>query len=557
MLHRRCPSNWIRGGSLVSIRKNIGLGLMIFSVLGLLVLFSGQILALSTGGYQGNSYGIFDNTVIDTNKFTIGPVAPNSPTPPYAESRKCQVAQGPTGDFGARLELRGCPLDVDLLNNKVQVLAKKDFYGQDIRIVANIKEGTGRFFIGDFDSGNYKEVTANTGYTNVVIGSSTNSVPVGQTDVLLEVIPSGLDPRNVEIFMDGRLRETLTLQSIDQMQIAFQSNTGYVLSNGESQPGSFNILVFNYEPQFGACDVRNGELLVTQTFAGGQVIDIASFEFDPIRFCPGLPALIIDQQAQATDTNFEILQILKAGGSHFIPAHQNIEIRYVMNNNDGTGNVIIPTICTNATYDVITKQCMPRIGTLQLCDGQLVGRDCVTVLNPTPVCPEGSTKQGDICVTVLPTEGVCPVGSTKQENQCVYLLPSTTECEAGATLREDGTCVKRIPSTQVMCEDGTIVQGTTGTECQARVDDCEVGFTRKEIDGGRFECVSDTKPEQIFSNAGNEVVQTAVSTTASVTEAITDERPNQKTALKQLLAVLLVIIFVIGVILYMWKRGRR
>lgn len=470
---------------------------MIFSVLGLLVLFSGQILALSTGGFSGISYSTFDTTVIDTSKFVIGRQATLA-DPNFAESRKCQVEQ-----LENVLHMRGCPLNSISADGKIlkylQVEALKDFYGQDVRIEAYAQEGAGTFYIGDFSTGNFVSAGLSGGYP-------------GSTG-LLEVIPSELDPTQVEIAMNGQHRASLQLTQTEKLNLGFFSSTGFL---GEPpQPGAFNIIKFKYEPQFG-CDVRNGELLVTQTFTGGQNIDIYDFEFDPVRFCPNLPALIIDQKAQGTDTSYELLNLWKTGGSYFIPEHQNIEVRYVMRNSDGLGAPIIPIICTNATYDVATQQCKPKIATLVLCDGQLVDGDCITRVDTTLEC-----------------------------------------VEEGATLREDGTCVKRIPSTQVMCEDGTIVQGTTGTECQARVDDCEIGYTRKELNGGRFECVSDTKPEQIFSNAGNEIAQTAVSTVATVTETITDERPDQKTAMKQLLAVLLVIIFVIGVVLYMWKRGKR
>ena len=505
-------------------QQNIGLALLIFGILGLVavVLTSDVPFALSTGGARGLTFAEFDTPVLDASKFDIVDPAGDFGNPEPRQGSCNNVGQCLTllplpetvaelcdvEPKNGQLEVENCPIStstfdqfsdvgrtitrtfipnggqiwptaegkryqVILLNDQSGVA--KDWYGQDLRIPLTVDNGRMIFVVGDFTTGTWTEFSI-------------------RESGIFEIIPNELDPTEVNVFHNDQILETLNINENEQFNVGFHSD------------GAVRIERINFEPQF-SCKIRDGELRVTQEFTGGQEINIFDLEFNVVRFCEDSPAIILDESAQGSFPSVATLRELSNGETLFIPEQQRLILTYMMRNSDDEGNQLVDIFCDpdSEAYNLETESCKPSIGTLQLCDGQIVDGDCVSQIT------------GDACQ------------------------------QQGGNLDANGLCIIRIPSEQVACEADTF-NSQTG-ECKPNEANCEPGFKRVDIGVGeqRFKCIPEDSaiPDTFTDN----VIIPAVEATEDLTGA------SQKDAITALLLALFAFISMAG--FFIWFAGRR
>lgn len=386
-----------------------------------------SFLALASGGVQGVVYLSGETAVLPGDRVSVvDPVrwaSIESDTglvlPPLLEDLvgSCKVGSGPFAGnvFGRGIKLEECPQGGSAFDRGVgrnafksfhpaagegfddgslrrfQLHLLKDFYGQDVRIVAG-GSSVGdvlQVVIGDFGSGNWRMY-------ELVKGGQGQFV---ETE-LVEVVPNELDPLEHEVFIGGRSVDVLRLVSGEELRVGFQSLVG-----------SWVVLNVNFEPQFG-CEVLPGELLVRKSFTGAHDLDIFSFDFPVVRFCEEFPVSIGSQAGQGFETSLRPYRTLKGGGSVSVPAGQVWEFTYVMRNEDRDGNPFFSVQC-DTVVDVDSGACVPAIGILELCSEgffDAVTRSCVKTVVETP-CLGVFDIQKNECVTVVPVDQVCAEGT--------------------------------------------------------------------------------------------------------------------------------------------------
>ena len=497
-------------------QSKIGVALIVIGLLGLLTVLLTQPFALSTGGARGLSFAEFDTPVLDPSKFDVVDPAGDfgSPAPligsctstgdclallPLPEE-VAQLCKAETEN--GKLFLQNCPTSTanfdrfaaiprtitrtftpggeafptsegktyQVILNDPDTGEPKDWWGQDLRVPLTITNGKVIVVVGDFDKPDYQEIEI-------------------KESGIFEIIPQELNPSETRILHNDQELATIIVDDDEQFNVAFHSDGGGIF-----------LERINFEPQF-SCKLRNGEIKVDQDFPGGQEINIFDLAYPVVRFCEDpAPALIIDSQAQGTFPSVALARELANGETISIPSHQRLELTYVIRNQDSDGNPLIEANCdpSSEKYDLATDTCEPTIGTLKLCDGQLVSGDCFSQI-------------------------------------------AEDDCEKeGGNFNEDGICVIRIPSEEVACDSETFDQDGV-ISCEANKAECQLGFKRVDLESGSFKCI----PEDSAIPAGltDNVIAPAVETTQELTGT------TQDNSISILLAIISVLVLIFGALL--------
>lgn len=309
-----------------------------------------------------------------------------------------------------------------------------------------------------------------------------------------------------------------------------------------------------FERVLNYCTYDQNDLLVAETFAGGQTITKMSLRYPMKSFCRAHPSIITDDVLKQSITSTNIPQTLIDGGSVSIASSQTLTIFYTIEN-----NVNLPTICSstnNLALDVNnTAVCKSTLGFTYLCsEGQFdaLSGTCVVQPESKTLCSQGRYEVGlsmciynpplqvdcgsnncfysvdrDICSCSVKDEFVCGLGfelyqPTQSECtgdwelcpqcpidkvcstdiciprcsvgiKCVWANPLVTNCQdANATIR-GGECVVN-GTTIILCPDTTTYNSKTEL-CEfnpATVTVCPTGSSKvANTLTGALECVAD------------------------------------------------------------------
>lgn len=444
-------------------KRNAWIGIIVILIACFVILGVEFPFALSTGGARGVTWVEFDSGIIDTARINIAPGCSSegnelrivdgrlkSRCSPQTWERPVNV-QGLGGGifdlprasdwynadligrvsqnvevFKSRKAVSGTQADVIHFN--------KDFWGQDIRMPIMTARDSMAISYGDFEHGNFITLDFFARSISAVPSTDTMSSVSG----LFEVIVDPTTPTLHEVFWNDESVIVLDIPSSNRVSLSVGNQGG---------DGVFIDRV-NFEPPFG-CTVLPGELLVKESFAGGQSIDLFSTRYPVMRFCEQNPVILVDQESQGSDTSLKPYKRLVAGEQVDIPSNQVWEVSYIMRNVDAEGNSIFGFTCAgNELLNLITGECEPQIGIVQ-------------------VCSEGTyDPERHLCITE-PELG-CPGG-----------------------VIENGKCTVYLPVEQV-CEEGTFNEDTG--ECMAAWNECPLGYSRIELGDGEFRCDSELSP---------------------------------------------------------------
>lgn len=204
-----------------------------------------------------------------------------------------------------------------------------------------------------------------------------------------------------------------------------------------------------FERVLNYCVYDQNDLLVAETFAGGQSITKTSLRYPMKSFCRAHPSIVTDDSLKTSVTSTNIPQDLIDGKSVSISSGQTLTVFYTIEN-----NVNLPTICTpenNLALDVNNPAvCKSTLGFTYLCsEGQfdaLTGT-CVVQPESKTLCSQGRYDvNSGLCIFNPPLQVDCA------SNNCFYSVD-----------REICSCsVKQ----EFICDLGfTLSQPTNEAEC--------------------------------------------------------------------------------------------
>jgi hypothetical protein len=206
-----------------------------------------------------------------------------------------------------------------------------------------------------------------------------------------------------------------------------------------------------FERVLNTCTFVQNDLLVAESFAGGQSITKASLRYPIKSFCRAHPSIVTDDITKTSVTSTNIPQDLIDGKSVSISGSQTLTVFYVIEN-----NYRLPTLCDSGRslaldVDANTTICKSTLGFTYLCsEGQFdaLSGTCVVQPESKTVCAQGRFDVGlglcvynpplqvdcgsndcfysvdrDVCSCYVGSEFVCPVGFTLHE-------PTQSECVA-------------------------------------------------------------------------------------------------------------------------------
>jgi hypothetical protein len=231
-----------------------------------------------------------------------------------------------------------------------------------------------------------------------------------------------------------------------------------------------------FERVLNYCTYAQNDLLVAESFAGGQSITKTSLRYPMKSFCRGHPSIVTDDGLKTSVTSTNIPQDLIDGKSVTISSGQTLTVFYIIENNAN-----LPTICSpdsNLALDVNnTAVCKSTLGFTYLCsEGQfdaLTGT-CVVQPESKTLCAQGrfDTVSG-MCIYNPPVQVDC--GSSDcfysvDRDVCSCAVREEFTCNAGFTLYEPSQ--SECTGTWELCPQCPVDKICSTDICEAR---CSVG----------------------------------------------------------------------------------
>ena len=206
------------------------------------------------------------------------------------------------------------------------------------------------------------------------------------------------------------------------------------------------------EKVLNTCSYDQNDMLVAETFSGGQTINKDNLRYPIKSFCRAHPSIITQDSTKTSFTSTNIPQDLINEVSVTISSDETLTIFYIIEN-----NYDLPTICTsddNLALNVGTGVCSSTLGFTYLCsEGVFDALSGVCIVQPESkeVCEKG---RYDIAL------GVCiynpPINVDCGSNNCYYSL-------------EQDTCVCSMTD-QLSCDEGYTIYYPTQSNCEGEGD---------------------------------------------------------------------------------------
>jgi hypothetical protein len=237
-----------------------------------------------------------------------------------------------------------------------------------------------------------------------------------------------------------------------------------------------------FEQVLNTCSFAQNDLLVGESFAGGQSITKASLRYPIKSFCRAHPSIITDDVLKSSITSTNVPQDLIDGKTVTIGASQTLTVFYVIENNFN-----LPTICDsskNLALDVNNSAvCKSTLGFTYLCSqGQfdaLTGT-CVVQPESQTLCAQGRYDvQKNLCIYNPPVQVDCGSNDcfySVDRNICSCYVASQDTCPSGYTLHKpsQSECVEnndtwllcpQCPVDKVCSSDICVASCDKGTVC--------------------------------------------------------------------------------------------
>ena len=215
------------------------------------------------------------------------------------------------------------------------------------------------------------------------------------------------------------------------------------------------------------CPIFKNYTVVTEEFAAGKDITMASFRYPVNYFCESLPVLVLDTSHNLIATSPDYLQDLLAGKTVTVPAGDVYRIEYVVQankelglrcdlvnltkNDDGScpgaGRSVNATTCeVQPIINGTTGGCTTTAGLVHLCSaGSWVDSINGCVIQPVNDCPLGTVKKTNAegvveCIQYLPVTQYCTTGDlwNVDKQGCCYNFQQVASCPSGQTTYANG-----------------------------------------------------------------------------------------------------------------------
>jgi hypothetical protein len=197
-----------------------------------------------------------------------------------------------------------------------------------------------------------------------------------------------------------------------------------------------------FERVLNYCTYAQNDLLVAESFAGGQSIDKFSLRYPMKSFCRGHPSIVTDDALKQSVTSTNIPQDLIDGKSVSIGSGQTLTVFYIIENNAN-----LPTICSpdsNLALDVSNPAvCKSTLGFTYLCsEGQFdaLSGTCVVQPESKTLCSEGRYDvNSGLCIFNPPLQVDCGANNcfySVDRNVCSCSVKDEFVCDLGFSLFE-------------------------------------------------------------------------------------------------------------------------
>jgi hypothetical protein len=207
------------------------------------------------------------------------------------------------------------------------------------------------------------------------------------------------------------------------------------------------------EKVLNTCSYDQNDLLVGETFAGGQSISKLSLRYPIKSFCRAHPSIITDDSTKESITSTNIPQDLIDGKSVAISSSQTLTVFYVIENNQN-----LPTIC-NSNDNLAINADDPTV--------------CLSTLGFTYLCSEGQFDAlTGTCVVQPESKTICEKGRYDLNlDKCVWNPPIQVDCGDNACFysvdREICSCVT---TQEFVCPEGFTLYQPSQSECSMKGD---------------------------------------------------------------------------------------
>ena len=213
-----------------------------------------------------------------------------------------------------------------------------------------------------------------------------------------------------------------------------------------------------FERVLNSCVFAQNDLLVAESFAGGQSITKASLRYPMKSFCRAHPSIVTDDVSKTSVTSTNIPQDLVDGKSVSISSSQTLTVFYVIEN-----NYMLPTLCDSGRSLALDVDANATI--------------CKSTLGFTYLCSEGQFDAlSGTCVVQPESKTVCALGRYDVGlGLCVYNPPLQVDCGSNSCFysvdRDVCSCYVR---SEFVCPDGYSLDAPTQGECLASGDSWEL-----------------------------------------------------------------------------------
>lgn len=279
--------------------------------------------------------------------------------------------------------------------------------------------------------------------------------------------------------------------------ITYVIGPNWITEGTHSFPRVTPINFQGWRPPFG-CQLGQNELLMAESFAGGQTIDKNSPSYVAQRYCLEHPPFVTDLQSGGSTADPSILGKILTGQQHIIDTSKTVTLFYVVNIDQA--NLRGKCAVDEKVYDAKRNECLPLSGVGQICSSGVFDeerRSCIT--ENVPSCKEGGT--------LINLDG---------KPSCIINPPIGQPCTPGTTNLTNGKCELIIS-----------VETVTG-QIPVEQQECPIGWEKAIVRDTFIKCEKPLVESNSTTITSNTVISPAIS--SSVKTAPISVKPTTSLA---------------------------
>jgi len=199
------------------------------------------------------------------------------------------------------------------------------------------------------------------------------------------------------------------------------------------------------------CTFAQNDLLVGESFAGGQTINKFSLRYPIKSFCRAHPTIITHDATKTSETSTNVPEQLLNGSSVTISSGDTMTIFYVIEN-----NYQLPTICDSNNNLALDVNSNLSIGT------------CKSTLGFAYICSQGQYDAlRGVCVVQPQSQTICAQGVYDVlSGMCIYNPPINVDCGSNSCFYSvDRNICSCYTQNEFVCPTGFTLKQPTQTQC--------------------------------------------------------------------------------------------